>query len=165
MEAPSSSKHPGIRTFAYILMWMAFAAFGLLWLVVVLAVGGVRLPIPKTEVTHDRPYADFIGREYRVSGAVSALAWNDFPDKTKILNVSLMPSPGARNRFVSYRIPLQPGQRIRIVSAWRRFALVEFSYHYLVLVPDAGLPDGVPISMSVKSDGVPDPLVYEAIDE
>jgi hypothetical protein len=131
-----------------------------------LGVGGVRLPFwfPNTEVTHDRPYADFVGREYRVKGHVTALAWNDFPDKAKILSVSLTP-PSAHNRFVSYSIPLKLEQRVRIVSAWRQFELVEFSYEYVVDVPGAGLPEGIPITMKVNSDGVPDPLLYEAIDK
>jgi len=93
------------------------------------------------------------------------MAWNDFPDKAKILNVSLTSPPGAHNRFVSYSIPLKLGQRVRIISAWRQFTLFEFSYKYVVDVPGAGLPEGIAITMKVNSDGVPDPLVYEAIDE
>lgn len=149
-----------------VLKWIAFTAFGLFTVAIVFGVGGVRLPFwfPDTELTHQRPYADFVGREYRVTGHVSALAWNDFPNKTKILNVSLMPSPGARNRFVSYSVPLRLGQRIHIISAWRTFALVEFTYHYMVSVPGAGLPDGIPITMMVNADGVPDPLIYEEIE-
>ena len=150
-----------------VMKWTALAAFGLVAGVILLGIGGVRLPFlfPSTDVTHEKPYADFVGREYRVKGHVTALAWNDFPDKTKILSLSLMPSPGARNRFVSYSIPLQQGQRIRIISAWRQFALVEFAYHYVVNVPGAGLPDGIPVTMKVSADGVPDPLIYEAIDK
>jgi hypothetical protein len=74
-----------------------------------------------------------------------------------------MPPPGVRNRFVSYVTPLKPGQRIRIVSAWRQFALVGFTRHYLVSVLGAELPEDVPITMAVNSDGIPDPLVYEPI--
>ena len=150
-----------------IIKWTVLAALGLIGVAIILGVGGVRLPFwfPNTEVTHEMPYADFVGREYRVTGHVTALAWNDFPNKAKILNVSLMSPPGARNRFVSYSIPLQLGQRVRIISAWRKFALVEFTYYYIVSVPGAGLPDGIPITMKVNSDGVPDSLVYEAIDK
>jgi hypothetical protein len=32
-----------------------------------------------------------------------------------------------------------------------------------VAVPGAGLPEGIPIRMRVDSDGVPDPLIYEAL--
>ena len=165
--APGRDVYPRIRMVVSVMKWTAVTAFGLLAVVIILGVGGVRLPFwfPNTEVTHERPYADFVGREYRVTGHVNALAWNDFPNKAKILNVSLMPPPGARNRFVSYSIPLQLGQSVRIISAWRQFALVEFTYHYVVSVPGAGLPDGIPITMKVNFDGVPDPLVYEAIDK
>jgi len=165
-DAPDRDAYPRIRMVVSVMKWTAVTALGLLAVVIILGVGGVRLPFwfPNTEVTNERPYADFIGREYRVTGHVTALAWNDFPNKAKILNVSLMPPPGARNRFVSYSIPLQLGQSVRIISAWRQFALVEFTYHYVVSVPGAGLPDGIPITMKVNFDGVPDPLVYEAID-
>ena len=165
--APDRDAHPRIRLVVSVMKWTAVTAFGLLAVVIMLGVGGIRLPFwfPNTEVTHERPFSDFVGREYRVTGHVTALAWNDFPDKAKILNVSLMPSPGARNRFVSYSIPLQLGQSVRIISAWRQFGLVEFTYKYIVSVPGAGLPDGIPITMRVNSDGVPDPLVYEAIDK
>jgi hypothetical protein len=43
--------------------------------------------------------------------------------------------------------------------------LIEFTKYYLLSVPDAGLPDGIPIAMDVNSDGVPDPRVYEPIPE
>ena len=154
-----------MRMMVSVLKWTGFTALGLFALVIILAVGGIRLPFwfPNTEVTQEKPYSDFVGREYRVMGPVTALAWNDFPDKAKILSISLTPPPGTRNRFVSYSIPLQLGQRVRIISAWRQFELVEFTYRYVVSVPGAGLPDGIPITMKVNSDGVPDPLVYEAI--
>ena len=141
--------------------WVVFAIFGLL----MLAMSGIRSPFPDTEVTHQKPYADFVGREYYVASDVSAYAWNDFPDKEKILSVTLMSPPGVRNRFVSYVTPLKPGQRVRIVSAWRRFVLFGFSRRYVVLLPGAGLPEDVEITMRVNSDGVPDPLVYEPIDK
>jgi hypothetical protein len=141
---------------------VAFAAFGLLALAIVLTVGGVRSPFPPTEITHQEPYSDFIGREYRVTSDVSAYAWNDFPDKAKILSISLMPPPGIRNRFVSYVIPLQHGQRIRLVSASREFP--SFAKYYVVSVPGAGLPEGIRITVSVNSDGIPDPRVYAPID-
>ena len=165
--APDRNAHPRIRLVNSVLKWTAVTVFGLLAVLIIIGVGGIRLPFwfPNTDVTHERPYADFVGREYRVTGNVTALAWNDFPDKAKTLNVSLMPSPGARNRFVSYSIPLQLGQNVRIISAWRQFELVEFSYRYVVSVPGAGLPDGIPITMTVNSDGVPDLLLYQAIDK
>lgn len=165
MSVPGSGGRPRFRMVASIVKWMAFTGIGLLAVVIVLGVGGVPSPFPDTEVTHEKPYADFIGREYRVTGDVNALAWNDFPDKTKILVVSLMPPPGVRNRFVSYSTPLRLGQPVRIVSAWRRFELVAFTNYYVVSVPGAGLPEGVPIRMAVDSDGIPAPLVYEAIDK
>jgi len=125
--------------------------------------GGAFYQFGVAEITHQKPYVDFVGHEYRVVADVRALAWNDFPDKTRILSISLMSPPLVRNRFVSYETRLKPGQRVRIVSAWRQFALVGFTRHYVVSVPGAGLPDGVAVEMDVKPDGVPDPRVYEPI--
>jgi hypothetical protein len=149
--------------------WVVRAACGvvaLLFAFLAIAMGGgIPSPFPDTEITQQKPYADLVGREYRVVSKVSAYAWNDYPDKAKILAVSLMSPPGVKNRFVSYVTPLQPGQRIRLVSAWRRFAVFGFIRHYLVLVPGAGLPEGIPVTIYVESDGVPDPRVYEPIGE
>jgi hypothetical protein len=154
-----------MRIILTLLKWLVLAAGGLLALVIVLGVGGVRVPWPPAETTQQKPYADFVGREYRVISSVSAYAWNDFPDKAKILSVSLMPPPGVRNRFVSYVTPLQPGQRVRIVSAWRHFLVLGFHRYYVVSVPGAGLPEGIEITMGVNSDGIPDRRVYEPIRE
>ena len=74
---------------AYAFGGLVFAIFGLF----MLAEGGCQTPWPATEVTHQKPYADFIGREYRIVSKVSAYAWNDFPDKAKILSISLMSPP------------------------------------------------------------------------
>jgi hypothetical protein len=152
-----------LRSTVALAKWVALAACGFLALVIVLGVGGVQVPWPATETTQQKPYIDFVGREYRVISSVSAYAWNDFRDKAKILSISLIPPPGVRNRFVSRVTPLQPGQRVRIISAWRHFLLPEVRRYYVVSVPDAGLPEGIEITMSVNSDGIPNPRVYEPI--
>jgi hypothetical protein len=145
--------------------WSVLAVGGLLALVIVFGVGGVQVPWRPTETTQQKPYADFAGREYRVISSVSAYAWNDFPDKTKIQSFSLLAPPGVRNRFVSYVTPLKPGQRIRIISAWRHFLLFGFDRYYVVSVPGAGLQEGIEITMAVNSDGIPDRRIYEPIGE
>ena len=118
-----------------------------------------------TEITRRKPYIDFAGRECRVVTDVRAIAWNDYPDKAKILEITLMGPPGFKNRFVSYATPLKPGQAVRIVSAWQVFTLVGYKRHYAVSVPGAGLPDGIPITMHMNADGVPDPGVCEPVDK
>jgi hypothetical protein len=151
-----------LRLLLRVAMWVAFALFGLaMW-----AASGIQFPfsVPATEVTLQKPYADFVGRQYRVASEVSAYAWNDFPDRKNILAITLMSPPGVTNRFVSYVTPLKIGQQVRIVSAWRRLGLFGFDNYYVVLIPGAELPDGVDITMRVNSDGVPDPRVYDPID-
>jgi hypothetical protein len=159
-----------MRTVLILAKWVArgaggllIVAIGLLVVAIVLGLGGVMLPFPDTDVTNQKPYIDFVGREYRVIADVEAHAWNDFPDKAKILSISLLPAPGVRNRFVSYVTPLPRGQRVRIVKALRQFAVLGFNRRYVVSVPGAGLSEDVPITIAVASDGVPDPLVYELV--
>ena len=67
-----------------------------------------------------QPYADAIGREYRVVGNVIATAWNDSPDKETILSITLSSPPGYANRFVSWTVPLQQGQVVRITGGCAR---------------------------------------------
>ena len=141
------------------------AAFASLAIAIVLGIAGYGPAAPEAEVTNQKPYADYIGREYRVVGDVAAYAWNDFPDKNRILSVTLTPPPGTRNRFVSSVTPLRTGQRVRILSAWRSYTMVEIVRKYVVAVPDAGLPNGVPITMTVGADGIPDPRVYEQVSD
>lgn len=164
-EAPFGTAGRRIRVVVSATKWAVASALVLLLAVIVLGVGGYSVPFwpADSEVTNQKPYSDFIGREYRVIGPVAALAWNDFPDKAKILVVSLTSPPGAQNRFVSYKIPLQPGQKVRILSAWRSLVLFEFSYYYLVSVPSGNLPEGVPIKMKVSPEGIPDPFAYQAM--
>lgn len=154
--------HPRIRPLIACPKWAAIGVCVLLAVVIVLGIAGMRSPLPPREITHRKPYADFIGREYRVTSSVSAYAWNDFPDRSRILSISLLPPPGVRNRFVSHVTPLQHGQRIRIVSAWQE--LPSFVKYYVVSVPGAELPKGIPIEMQMKSDGNPDSGIYAPID-
>ncbi len=137
---------------------------GIFVILVVLGLGGTMLPIPHTEISQQKPFNDFIGREYRVIGPTYAMYWNDFPDKEKILTVSIA-SARTKNRFVTKIVPLQVGQRIRIVSAWHYWALIEYIRYYKVSVTDLDSPAGVPIQMDVKSNGIPDPLIYEPISQ
>jgi hypothetical protein len=161
----SSAVKPRFRMLARLAKWAVGALLALGIVVIVWGIAGYASPFPVVEITHQKPYADFVGRDYRVVGDVRAIAWNDFPDKARILEISLMPPPTVRNRFVSSETRLKPGQMVRIVSAWRQFALVEFTRHYVVSVPGAELPDGIPVTMTVKSDGAPDSRVYEPIDK
>jgi hypothetical protein len=126
----------------------------------------MQIPAPKTEITHQKPYADFVGREYRVVSRLTATAWNDYPDKATIRAITLdRPEEQVRNRYVSYVRPVQAGQRVRIVSAWRYITPFGFHRVYGVVLPGAGLPEGIKVEMHVDSDGIPAPQFYEAIHE
>ena len=145
--------------------WLALTTFGLLALLIVIGLGGYQIPFwpDVTEVTNEKPFSTFIGQKYRLTSELYAHAWNDFPDKEKILSVSLMPRPGAKNRFVSYRVTLQPGHVVRIHSAWRSLSLFKYSYYYHIFIPDVGLPEGIPIKIKAGADGTPSMQYYEHI--
>ena len=115
----------GFRRPVGLAQWVALAVGGLvaIWIFatsLLMVLAETPSPFPVTEITRQQPYVDFIGRECRVVADVRATAWNDFPDKAKILKVSLMPPPGVKNRFVSSVTPLKLSQRVRIVSAWQQ---------------------------------------------
>jgi hypothetical protein len=131
-----------------------------LWAVALVLGLGEMISFPERDISDRKPYVDFIGREYWLKTAVDALAWNDFPDKATIVSISLMPPPSVRNRFVSYTTRLKAGQRLRIISAKGRFLA---SKDYVVSVPGAGLPDEIPITIPMNSDGTPDPRVYALV--
>jgi hypothetical protein len=123
---------------------------------------GMQVPAPPpSEVTRKKPFADFIGREYRVVGDVRASAWNDVPDKRTLLSITLSSTDFlVRNRFVSFIKPLKSGQSIRLLSAWTGGTLAGLTHHYRVELPGAGMPEGVPIKLGVTSDGIPNPALY-----
>jgi hypothetical protein len=62
-------------------------------------------------------------------------------------------------------VPLKPGQRIRIVSAWRRFLFARIRALLRRLGSRRGAAEGIEITMAVNSDGVPDRRIYEPIAE
>jgi hypothetical protein len=160
----------GFRRPVGLAQWVAFVVVGLvaIWIFgvsLLMVLAETPSPFPVIEITRQQPYVDFIGRECRIVADVRATAWNDFPDKAKILRVTLMPSPGVKNRFVSSVTPLKLGQRVQIVSAWQQLGLFGFNRHYVVSVPGAGLPDGIPVTMYMSADGVPDPRVCEPVDK
>jgi hypothetical protein len=154
-----------LRKLGVAALGVAIAALAVLVVSIILGIAGYGPREPERDVSHEKPYSDFIGREYRVTGNISASAWNDYPNRVKILSITLSPSPGTRNRFVSTVTPLAVGQRLRILSARHSYTLLEIIRKYVVAVPGAGLPDGVPVTMTVTSDGTPDPRFYQAIDD
>jgi hypothetical protein len=126
---------------------------------------GMQIPAaPASEVTGQKPFADYVGREYRIIGDVRASAWNDFPDKHTLLAITLSSSDVlVGNRFVSFIRPLKRDQTVRLLSAWTGGTLAGLTHHYRVELPGAGMPDGVPVELGVTSDGIPNPTLYERI--
>jgi len=72
-------------------------------------------------------------------------------------------SAGIRQSFRLVRDTLKLGQRVLIVSTWQQFGLAGYHRHYVVSVPDARLPDGIPVTIYMNADGLPDPRVCEPV--
>ena len=119
-------------------------------------------PFPVTDISDRQPYANFIGREYRLTADLLAIAWNDFPDKEKILAVTLTPPPGTKNRFVSATVPVQRGRRLRIVAARQQWLFDGVGRWYVVSLPGVELPDG-PIKVWMNGEGIPDPAWFQPV--
>lgn len=143
--------------------WAVIGAGVLLAVAIVLGIAGYGTA-PRVNVSKQKPYADYIGREYRVVGDVSACAWNDFPDKDRILSITLTPTPCADNRFVSYVVAVARGKRVRIISAYRSYALGGIIENYVVSVADTSLPADVAVTVRVGSDGILERRFYQPID-
>jgi hypothetical protein len=152
-----------LRRLLNIAKWAIVGAGVLLGVAIILGIAGYGTA-PRIDVREQKPYADYIGREYRIVGDVSACAWNDFPDKDTLLSITLTPTPCADNRFVSYVVPVARGKRVRIDSAYRSYALGDIMENYVVSVADATLPKDVPVTVRVDSDGILDRRFYEPID-
>jgi hypothetical protein len=154
---PRSRTDTLLRTVA----WACVVVVGLFIGLVVLGIGGVMTPTLHRDLANSKPFSDYIGREYRVVSEVRATAWNDFPDKEKILTVALGPPYGGSRRFMSWERPLELGQEIRIVGASSYLSLDGWVRSYLVQVPGAGLPEGVPTHIRIGRDGLLDSRLYE----
>jgi hypothetical protein len=76
--------------FAKLVMFGAIGAVAVGAILLTVAGAGMQIPARRADVTNRRPFVGFVGREYRVGGNVSALAWNGFPDKQRIVSISLM---------------------------------------------------------------------------
>ena len=141
--------------------WLAAAAVGYVVFLVIVTVGGILSPFPVTDISSRPPYAGVIGREYTLKSKLVAVAWNDFPDKKKILSITLQPM-GHGNRFVSAHVDVQRWQRLRVVGARQQWGFAGIGRWYVVSLPGIELPDA-PIGIGMDSARVPDPTLYEPV--
>jgi hypothetical protein len=104
----------------------------------------------REEITFTKPYADFIGREYRViTDDLHAYGVYDSLDSKKLIEITLIPGVGIGGPEIAFRKPVPKGQVIRILSAWQKSMLFERRIYYLVSVPNSELPQGVPIQVEL----------------
>lgn len=80
--------------------WGILSLFGIFVILIMFGIGGYGLSTNHTDISQEKPFNDFVGRDYRVIAPTDTMYWNDFPDKEKILTVSIGPA-SAENRFVT----------------------------------------------------------------
>jgi hypothetical protein len=129
----------------------------------VISIAGYKVPfLPQdSDVSHLSPFSDYIGKELEVQGSADLIAWNDFPDKEKILSFTLVCNSGAKNRFVSYVKPLRDGQKMVVQSVWKSFLLFETRYYYKVKLKGLDIPAEIEVELSIGLDGKPNSSCFK----
>jgi len=115
----------------------------------VLALAACRVA-PGEEITSTKPYADLIGTKYRVvADDLYAYGVYESLDDRRVTSIELVPRGRMSGPEFAFRRKVPKGTVIRILSAWRRFPLMERSVYYLVAVESADLPQGIPIELQL----------------
>jgi hypothetical protein len=117
-----------------------------------------------------KPYSDLIGAKYEVA-ADDLYAYGIYEsgtNKTQIGWVDLIPGAGISGPEVAFRRHVSKGQVIKIISAWRRFLLVDNGVYYVVTAEGADLPRDVPIQLQLlrgneSGDADLNPSVYRKL--
>jgi hypothetical protein len=128
-----------------------------------IGIAGYKVPfLPQdSDVSHLSPFSDYIGKELEVQGSADLVAWNDFPDKERILSYTVVCNSGYKNRFVSHVKPLKDGQKMVVQSAWKSFLLFETNYYYKVKLQDMDIPAEIDVKLNVGLDGKPNPSCFK----
>jgi hypothetical protein len=133
----------------------------------VLALGACRVD-PGKEITSTKPYADHIGAKYSVvADNLYAYAVYQSLNDRRVSYVELVPRNIGGSEY-AFRRQVPKGQVIRILSAWRRFPLLDSSVYYLVEVENSDLPQGIPVELQLDrgnegADGDLNPAVYRKV--
>jgi hypothetical protein len=137
------------------------------WLCLALAVAACQRGLDE-DVTAKNPYSDLIGAKYRVvSDEVYAYGVYESLNNRKIRFVDLIPLQ-IRGPEIAFERPVQKGQVIRIISAWRRSSILRRRVYYVVAVENSNLPDRVPVwlELSRGNEGVGadlNPAIYRRL--
>lgn len=115
---------------------------------VVLALGACQVG-PGKEISSTKPYADLIGARYSVVGDLYAHGVYESLNDRIVTYVTLVPIRLGGAEYAFRRI-VPKGQVIKILSAWRRFVLLESGDYYLVAVENWDLPQGIPIRLDLS---------------
>jgi len=124
---------------------------------------------PGEEITSTKPYADLIGAKYSVvADSLYAYGVYESLDDRRVTSIELVPRGRIGGPEFAFRRTVPKGRVIRILSAWRRFPLMERSVHYLVAVENSDLPQGIPIELQLDrgNEGVGadlNPAVYRKL--
>ena len=123
---------------------------------------------PGRELTSTKPYADLIGAKYMVvaDNLIAYGVYESLNDR-RVTFIELVPTRIGGPEFAFHRNVPQ-GTVVRILSAWRRFPLMDRSIYYLVAVENWDLPEGIPVELQLDrgNEGVgadPNPAIYKKL--
>jgi len=120
------------------------------------------------ELTFTRPYANFIGAEYRLVAQVIAHGiYENLDHRVAPSYIVLTAGVGFTGPEVAFRRPIAKGQTIKILSAWRAHSLLYSHDYYVVAFPDTDLPRDVHVRIGITGnvgvDAGLDPGIYERL--
>jgi hypothetical protein len=120
-------------------------------------------------LTLKKPYANIIGKEYRVVGEVDAYGIYEDLDHKKVAYITLISGVGIAGSEVAFRKRIAKGQNFEILSAWQENRLLGSDIYYLVSISNSELPRGIQVRLELSrgnemENGEINPRLYEKLD-
>lgn len=101
------------------------------------------------DISHEPPFANMIGHEYRVIGDVDAYGIKqDLQDKDASY-VTLIPPPGIGGPEVVFKRRVPKGQTFRIRGAMRRSVLLDNGTEYVIDLQRSDLPQDIEVRLAL----------------
>ena len=140
--------------------------------VIVLGVVAVVLNVgwADSDVSAQKPFSDFVGRQYRIVGDVNAYGVKrDLSDETtSYVTVRALDTVGMAGPEVTFTTRLAPGTTFRITRARKSVGLYQEGIRYLVSMDHPDIPAGLDVELSLlggneSPNGALNPRFYELV--
>lgn len=119
------------------------------------------------EVTATSPYDQIVGTQYRIIAPVDAYGiYGNLNNRKVISYIILIPGVGISGPEVAFKKRIAAGQKITVLSAWRKHMLLSSYVYYVIALQNADLPHDVQVRVDLirGNEGVGvelNPHVYE----